>query len=81
MEMIMKAIKAILKEEHRKNDATRSVEAAMTPNINGGGKLRCSSSSYRNSNTFDSNLNASYADECKPEPKCRNWKRTQSKYR
>lgn len=55
MEMIMKAIEAMEKAEQRKKDNTDQPPT----------KRRRSSSSYRN----DSNLDASSADESKPEPK------------
>ena len=81
MEMIMKAIEAMEKAEQRKKDTTGS-ESGQTPTGTGnaGGKRRRSSSSYRNSvsNAFDSNVEASSADESKPEPK-RNRKRGRSK--
>jgi hypothetical protein len=79
MEMIMKAIEAMEKAEQRKKDTTGS-ESGQTPTGTGnaGGKRRRSSSSYRNSvNAFDSNVEASSADESKPEPK-RNRKRGRS---
>ena len=60
MEMIMKAIEAMEKKEQRKGGATDDPT-----------KRRRSSSSYRN----DSNLDASSADETKPEPKARNRKK------
>jgi hypothetical protein len=80
MEMIMKAIEAMEKAEQRKKDTT-GTESGQTPTGTGnaGGKRRRSSSSYRNSvNAFDSNVEASSADESKPEPK-RNRKRGRSK--
>ena len=86
MEMIMKAIEAMEKAEQRKKDHTGTEGGpGSTPNSSnaGGntnaGKRRRSSSSYRNSNAFDSNLDASSADESKPEPKSRNRKRGRSK--
>merc|ERR1712083_246595 len=71
MEMIMKAIEAMEKAEQRKKDHT-GTEGGPAPNSSnagntGAGKRRRSSSSYRNSNAFDSNLDASSADESKPE--------------
>ena len=60
MEMIMKAIEAMEKKEQRKGGTTEDPT-----------KRRRSSSSYRN----DSNLDASSADETKPEPKARNRKK------
>merc|ERR1712223_1347886 len=60
MEMIMKAIEAMEKAEQRKGGTTEDPT-----------KRRRSSSSYRN----DSNLDASSADETKPEPKARNRKK------
>ena len=77
----MKAIEAMEKAEQRKKDTT-GTESGQTPTGTGnaGGKRRRSSSSYRNSvNAFDSNVEASSADESKPEPK-RNRKRGRSKY-
>ena len=76
----MKAIEAMEKAEQRKKDTT-GTESGQTPTGTGnaGGKRRRSSSSYRNSvNAFDSNVEASSADESKPEPK-RNRKRGRSK--
>ena len=76
----MKAIEAMEKAEQRKKDTTGN-ESGQTPTGTGnaGGKRRRSSSSYRNSvNAFDSNVEASSADESKPEPK-RNRKRGRSK--
>lgn len=60
MEMIMKAIEAMEKAEQRKKDGTDGTPGDPPS------KRRRSSSSYRN----DSNLEASSADESKPnEPK------------
>ena len=81
MEMIMKAIEEMEKKEQRKKDHTGSEGGMPTPTttVGAGGKRRRSSSSYRNSvSAFDSNVEASSADESKPEPK-RNRKRGRSK--
>lgn len=61
----MKAIEAMEKAEQRKKDSHDEA----------GTKRRRSSSSYKN----DSNLDASSADESKPEPKMRNRKKGRSK--